>query len=256
MASNDPSDAEKKEASIVDPSRVTIGRAVLPVVIHGRPQYLEESYRMFHAGPTDTLRVALKAHCLYDIVDHVGSTSLEAGGLLLGRVFAWDDCNYVQIEVSITSPQLRGSPIGLYFTLDGWKEMLTLKDALYSDLLVVGWYHSHPYMETYMSGWDITLHEAIFHEPWQLALVTDPYSGVLSIYQVVNSAPELVRSLALSGVDNVAKGNLTRILYREGQLLFPAQPQSSLDGTAETDGPLVGFDFLLGDLGKEDGENG
>ena len=53
------------------------------------------------------------------------------------------------IAKSVTSPELKG-------------------------LIVVGWFHTHTRSRIFLSAEDLSLHEAFFNEPWQVALVTRP----------------------------------------------------------------------------------
>jgi hypothetical protein len=41
----------------------------------------------------------------------------------------------------------------------------------------VGWYHTHPRMGIFLSGYDTWLHDHFFPHPWQVALVVEPHTG-------------------------------------------------------------------------------
>jgi proteasome lid subunit RPN8/RPN11 len=41
---------------------------------------------------------------------------------------------------------------------------------------MVGWYHTHPRMDVFLSSYDTWLHESFFGKPWQVALVIEPYA--------------------------------------------------------------------------------
>jgi hypothetical protein len=43
---------------------------------------------------------------------------------------------------------------------------------------IVGWYHTHPRMGIFLSHYDTWLHKNFFPEPWQVALVVEPYSSL------------------------------------------------------------------------------
>jgi hypothetical protein len=48
----------------------------------------------------------------------------------------------------------------------------------FEDERIVGWYHTHPRMGIFLSHYDTWLHRNFFPEPWQVALVVEPYSSL------------------------------------------------------------------------------
>jgi proteasome lid subunit RPN8/RPN11 len=40
---------------------------------------------------------------------------------------------------------------------------------------VVGWYHTHPGLDIFLSEWDLMIHRNFFRQEWQVALVVDPH---------------------------------------------------------------------------------
>ena len=47
----------------------------------------------------------------------------------------------------------------------------------YPGRALVGWYHTHPRMGVFLSSYDTWLHMHFFPEPWQVALVIEPFGG-------------------------------------------------------------------------------
>jgi proteasome lid subunit RPN8/RPN11 len=90
-----------------------------------------------------------------------------------------------------------GNRAGLTFTADSWREVLSFKERTRPDLLVVGWYHSHPLYPVLPSMDDLELHQGFFPEPWQCAIIIDPFSGILAL---LSSGPGYllpIRNIAL-----------------------------------------------------------
>ena len=60
----------------------------------------------------------------------------------------------------------------------GMKAMNELDDALVAnpDMVVLGWFHTHPGHTAFLSNADINIHDGSFREPYQVAIVLDPYT--------------------------------------------------------------------------------
>jgi proteasome lid subunit RPN8/RPN11 len=102
----------------------------------------------------------------------------EVGGWLLGR-WCWDADNleeFIVVDETLAAPLVRNSSTFLTFTQDTQVKMLGILEESYPEKTVVGWYHTHPRMSIFLSGYDIFLHENFFPHPWQVALVVEPYS--------------------------------------------------------------------------------
>jgi len=50
------------------------------------------------------------------------------------------------------------------------------------DEKIVGWFHTHPRMGVFLSHYDTFLHRNFFPEPWQVALVVEPFSSVAGFF--------------------------------------------------------------------------
>jgi proteasome lid subunit RPN8/RPN11 len=114
-------------------------------------------------------------------VSHAASNmEVEVGGVLVGRWCADSATGQQFIIVSATLPARfthQGS-IYLTFTQDSLVDIHAKIDEMYPDEVIVGWYHTHPRMGVFLSQYDTWLHNHFFPEPWQVALVIEPYSAV------------------------------------------------------------------------------
>ena len=103
----------------------------------------------------------------------------EVGGGLVGqrRVDANTGQPFIVVEAALPARYTRQGSTFLTFTQDS---LVALHDDLserHSDKELLGWYHTHPHMGVFLSGYDVWLHKHFFPNPWQVALVIEPYSS-------------------------------------------------------------------------------
>jgi proteasome lid subunit RPN8/RPN11 len=94
------------------------------------------------------------------VVAHLAAdTSREHGGLLLGvEMPAPGGGTSVLILHALPGKFTQGTPVSLTFTHETWKEFDRLVEAYDSTdfrLRRVGWYHSHPDIAIFLSGYDL-----------------------------------------------------------------------------------------------------
>ena len=166
---------------------VTIGKTKSSRLKQQQPDWFNNLFLPKKVNKVPSIEVLVKHECIQDIFKHTSNTILEAGGILVGEVYKWRRYFFVEIVHSIPGSFLEASETGLKFTVEAWLEMIDQKNKEFPKSLVVGWFHSHPFMSTMMSFWDITLHRGFFPEPWQVSLVVDPYREVLNIYQFIEN---------------------------------------------------------------------
>lgn len=102
----------------------------------------------------------------------------EVGGWLAGR---WckdveTQVEFVVVEALLPAQQVRSGSTFLTFTHDSQVAMLSALEERYAKKGVVGWYHTHPRMGIFLSGYDVWLHNHFFPQAWQVALVVEPHS--------------------------------------------------------------------------------
>ena len=93
----------------------------------------------------------------------------EAGGLLVGTASAHDHGVEVVVCEACLTPSSDRSVA--HFTFDPAAVEEVIEDAAVKGLRVVGWCHTHPAGEPFMSSSDIRLHEAEFSAAWQISIV-------------------------------------------------------------------------------------
>lgn len=112
--------------------------------------------------------------------DHLANDkSREHGGVLVGLPYRDPQTGetYVDIHTAIPAQDSQGTAMHLQFTAEAWAWISGIMEDAYPDLVIVGWYHSHPGLGVFMSGTDQASHRAFYNQPWSLALVVDPVAG-------------------------------------------------------------------------------
>lgn len=111
---------------------------------------------------------------LYDFLAH--DISREHGGVLVGLPFFDEEQEklYVDIRVAIPAQESEGSPVYFKFTSNTWKNISGIIEENFPEMLIVGWYHSHPGLGVFMSGTDRDTQHAFYNQSWNFAIVVDP----------------------------------------------------------------------------------
>jgi proteasome lid subunit RPN8/RPN11 len=137
-----------------------------------------------HAQPA--VQIFLTQNAFIRICAHAGSDlNNEVGGWLIGKTYLDNVTDKPFIVINTVLPAeftLHGSAF-LTFTQDSQVKLHETLNDLYPDLMLLGWFHTHPRMGVFFSEWDRWLHENFFPEPWQVGLVIEPYSAAGGFFQ-------------------------------------------------------------------------
>ena len=88
-------------------------------------------------------------------------------------------------------------------------------DFKYSELRIIGWYHSHPDFGIFLSDRDVFIQQHFFGSPGQIALVVDPVRKLEGVFEWRSGRPELmdhywvgnqVQSIAASRTSETPRG--------------------------------------------------
>ena len=122
-------------------------------------------------------RVFLSPRAYVRVCAHAGSDlEHEVGGALAG-VWRVDKVNgemFIVIESALPARYTRFGRSYLTFTHDSLVGIHEDLERRLPGREIVGWYHTHPGMGVFLSGYDQWLHENFFPETWQVALVIEP----------------------------------------------------------------------------------
>lgn len=114
------------------------------------------------------------------ICAHAGSDlDNEVGGWLVGkwRADRTTESPFIIVEAILPAPHTRHGSAYLTFTQDTQVALYDELKERYPGKELVGWYHTHPRMGVFLSEYDTWLHRNFFPEPYQVALVVEPFTA-------------------------------------------------------------------------------
>lgn len=146
--------------------------------------------------------VAVRAEAWDAVLAHVRSEPVEVGGMLLGEAFA-DAAGRRVVDVRHAIPALGARQESTYFRLtpEAWDHICAVRDGLGEDLLIVGWYHSHPNLGAFYSGTDRASQRAFFARPWNVGVVIDPFRHEIALFLGPESERLTTEHLVQYGAD-------------------------------------------------------
>lgn len=103
----------------------------------------------------------------------------EVGGALVGRWCqdAITSQQFIVVDTALAALHTRQGSAFLTFTSDSLVAFQQEIETNHPGKQIVGWYHTHPGMGVFLSGYDTWLHENFFPEHYQAALVIEPRSS-------------------------------------------------------------------------------
>jgi len=183
-----------KAAPPDSPSRIRLSppEEVKPRRAHIPTAYAHRWYSPFEVGngvhsaaansekPAPGIAVFMTQRAYVRCCAHAGSDlDNEVGGALVGK--SREDVEtgqaFIVIEAALPARHTRQGSSYLTFTQDSLVAFHADLDERYPGRQLVGWFHTHPRMGIFLSGYDVWLHENFFPNPWQVALVIEPHSS-------------------------------------------------------------------------------
>ncbi|MBN1429046.1 MAG: Mov34/MPN/PAD-1 family protein [Anaerolineae bacterium] len=155
---------------------LTVGAESLTVIERGYP--FDDSNLWGWNPPEAPFPVFIHHRANRFVAKHAGyNRNREIGGLLLGRVCRdpLDDVLYPVITNAIPARFATESRGQLTFTRETWLDLTRQREERHPGKEVVGWYHTHPGLDIFLSEWDLMIHRHFFRREWQVALVVDPH---------------------------------------------------------------------------------
>lgn len=141
------------------------------------------------AGKTD-FRVHFAAAAHADIHRHAEQdTTVEICGVLVGQVERDDDGPYVRVAHTIRCDSATSKFAEVTFTHESWAAINKEMDEKYTDLSIVGWYHTHPDFGVFLSDRDCFIHQNFFSGPGQIAHVVDPIRKTEGVFEWRDGKP-------------------------------------------------------------------
>src|SRR5215212_9510564 len=121
--------------------------------------------------------VVVSQEVLIKVNEHVSqSLDHELGGFLLGNRYRCPNtpCDYVIIDQFSPAKFTESTEVRLAFTHEAWAQLSDELTGKFLGKLLIGWYHSHPRMDVFLSSHDMEIQNERFREPWMVALVLEP----------------------------------------------------------------------------------
>ena len=177
MAETNPTEARKIRFNRVD---IGVDPAIelIPMpfpakrVLHWVPQF-----RSDEDDAPPPIRTLISQEILIAVNKHVSqSLEKEKGGFLLGNRYCdpGDGSEFIIIDQYVAAQFTESTAVSLSFTADSWMHLKEELSGKFKGKALVGWYHSHPRMDVFLSEFDLQIHEERFKEPWRTALVIEP----------------------------------------------------------------------------------
>lgn len=115
----------------------------------------------------------------YDVhqqMDSYAQTDLsrELAGVILGHYEQKGSRIFIQVKAAIEARDAERQRTSVKFTHESWAYINQVKDKMFPDLKIVGWFHTHPGFGIFLSEFDRFIHRNFFNLPWQVAFVLDP----------------------------------------------------------------------------------
>lgn len=120
----------------------------------------------------------ITAHC-----KEMGEKGLEAMGFLMGDYFSWRNNVYTVVH-DIFTAELDSTEVSVKIDWSFPEEYIKQRERVSGDLLMVGWYHSHPGYSTFLSETDIRTQRAMFNSPFHVAIVVDPIERKMAAFKL------------------------------------------------------------------------
>jgi proteasome lid subunit RPN8/RPN11 len=127
--------------------------------------------------PNAETTIVVSQEVLLKVNEHVSQTlERELGGFLLGNRYRCPTTarDYVIIDQYSPAKFTESNEIRLAFTHEAWAQLSDELSGKFLGKLLVGWYHSHPRMDVFLSSHDMDIQTERFPEPWMVALVLEP----------------------------------------------------------------------------------
>ncbi len=124
----------------------------------------------------------------------------EVCGVLIGENLN----GAIEVRASIEASNAAQAGTHVTFTQDAWESIYRVKDEIYPDDRIVGWYHSHPGFGVFLSEHDTFIQRNFFSSPDQVAWVYDPHTDEEGCFGWIDG--EIHRIPAYTILDNNGDG--------------------------------------------------
>jgi proteasome lid subunit RPN8/RPN11 len=146
----------------------------------------------FPAGTKQDFRVFFNPGVHAQIWKHASEdTSLEICGVVVGLWQRDAAGPYAVISEFIRCDSAKSGFAEVTFTHESWNKINAEMDSKFTNLKIIGWYHSHPNFGIFLSDRDVFIHQHFFSGPGQIAHVVDPVRKIDGVFAWRDGKPEL-----------------------------------------------------------------
>jgi len=125
--------------------------------------------------PSGSVTVYIKQDVYRDIEEYSAlDVKNEAGSILLGQHIEDENGTHIIISEYIEAKYTDASASTLTFTHDTWDYVHTRHEKRCPEKVILGWHHTHPGYDVFLSTYDMFIQENFFDLPYQTAYVVDP----------------------------------------------------------------------------------
>ncbi|MBL8217327.1 MAG: Mov34/MPN/PAD-1 family protein [Bryobacterales bacterium] len=134
-----------------------------------------ESTTAKDAGTGD-IDIVVTQYVLLQVAAHLAESDKENGGFLLGNRYRCpvSKREYIVIDECCRAKYTESTNVSVSFPPESWAVLNSDLNMRFRGKELVGWYHSHPNIEIFLSPQDLVLHGQYFSEPFKTAMVVDP----------------------------------------------------------------------------------
>ncbi|MBQ8831209.1 MAG: hypothetical protein IJ017_06390 [Oscillospiraceae bacterium] len=127
-------------------------------------------------GDTEgSVKVYIKQDVYRDIEEYSAlDIHNEAGSILLGQHLEDENGMHIIISEYIEAKYTDATASSLTFTHDTWDYVHTRHEKRCPEKIILGWHHTHPGYDVFLSSYDMFIQENFFDLPFQTAYVVDP----------------------------------------------------------------------------------
>ncbi|MCA9069722.1 MAG: Mov34/MPN/PAD-1 family protein, partial [Planctomycetaceae bacterium] len=145
----------------------------------------------FPAKPKSDFRFHITEAVHKDIQNHAkADKSVEICGVLVGKWEKDENGPFALVTENIRCDSATSKFAEVTFTHESWSHINAEMDSKYSDLRIIGWYHSHPDFGIFLSDRDVFIHENFFSGAGQVAYVVDPVRDLEGVFTWKDGKPE------------------------------------------------------------------
>jgi proteasome lid subunit RPN8/RPN11 len=120
------------------------------------------------------------------------NTSVEVGGVLVGNWYRDAAGDFVLVSEFIRCDAAASKSGEVTFTHEAWNVINREMDTRFTDLRIVGWYHTHPTFGIFLSERDTFIQDHFFSNPGQIAYVVDPVANTEGVFAWRRGKPALL----------------------------------------------------------------